>query len=256
MSDEHDETRESETRESDMPPEDEDAPEEPSVTRREAAISAVAVTLATAVVIDFAFAPERAGQASMLIAIGLLYAIFTAVTLARLHKRGDLRRIFRPGIGDLTLGAATAGLLYGGARIVAHAIAEPGSPRVGWLFRLYLQLGDPAANGRELVSGVAFGLAVLEEITWRGLVMRSLELSWGSRWALLVTALLFTLSHTPTLTQLSDPLAGPNPLVILAAIGCNLVWGLVYLRTKRLVPSIFAHAFFTWAVIEFPIWRP
>ncbi len=225
-------------------------------TRREAGLMALAVTIATGVTVDFAFAPTRAGKSSMLVALGLLYSVFTALTFARLWKRGETPKLFRPAGGDLTLGAATAGLLYGAARLVAMQLTPPGSPRAGWLFRIYLQLGDPEAMGRELVGGAVFVIAVLEEITWRGLVMRSLEQAFGRSWALVMTALLFALAHTPTLIQLGDPLAGPNPLIVMAALGCNLVWGLVYLRTSRLLPGIFAHAFFTWAVVEFPIWRP
>jgi hypothetical protein len=34
------------------------------------------------------------------------------------------------------------------------------------------------------------------------------------------------------------------------------VWGRVVHRTGRLAPAVFAHAFFSWAIVSFPIWRP
>ena len=86
--------------------------------------------------------------------------------------------------------------------------------------------------------------------------MRSLELSFGTRRALVVSALLFGAAHTPTMFLLADPVAGYNPLIVMAAVGCGLVWGAIYWRTSRLMPAIFSHALFSWAIVEMPIWRP
>ncbi len=246
---------------------DDDAPEEearssaPVVPPRlsplgEAISVSVGVTLATAIVMTFAFDLRRAGTPAMLIAIGLLYALIGAFTLRRLDQRGELQSRFRPAGGDLTLGAVVAGVLYGCAHLVDQTIAAHGSIREAWIMRLYLQIGDPDAPDRVLVGGVVFVIAALEELVWRGLVMRALEVVYGPRRALVVTSLLFATAHLPTLYLLGDPTAGPNPLIVLAALGCGTVWGLVYLRTNRLIPTLFAHALFSWAVVEFPIWRP
>jgi hypothetical protein len=216
----------------------------------------VGVTLATAIVITFAFDPRRAGTPAMLIAIGLLYALIGAFALRRLDQRGELWSRFRPAGGDLTLGAVVAALLYGGAHLVDQTIAAHGSIREAWIMRVYLQVGDPDAPSHVLVGGAVFVIAALEELVWRGLVMRTLEAAYGPRRALVVTSLLFATAHLPTLYLLGDPTAGPNPLIVLAALGCGAVWGLVYLRTNRLLPALFAHALFSWAVVEFPIWRP
>jgi membrane protease YdiL (CAAX protease family) len=222
----------------------------------EAVSVSVGVTLATGIVMTFAFDPRRAGTQAMLIAIGLFYALTGAFTLRRLDQRGELRRRFRPAGGDLTLGAVVAGALYGVAHLVDQTVAAHGSLREAWIMRVYLQLGDPEAPDRMLVGGAVFVIAALEELVWRGLVMRSLEAVCGARRALVVTSLLFATAHAPTLYLLGDATAGPNPLIVLAALGCGTVWGLVYLRTSRLVPALFAHALFSWAVVEFPIWRP
>lgn len=224
--------------------------------QREAVLAAVGVTVAGGFVMQFAFDPARAGGPGMLIALGLFYALAATVALLRLHQRGELRALFRPARGDLALGAVTAGGLYGAAHLVKLSLAPHGSPREAWVLRLYLQLGDPAAQGRQLVSAAVFLLAVLEEITWRGLVMRALMGAYGVRRALLISSLLFGAEHIATVFVLADPVAGMNPLIVLAGLGCGLVWGAMFARTSRLVPGIFAHALFSWAVVEFPIWRP
>jgi membrane protease YdiL (CAAX protease family) len=224
--------------------------------QREAVALAIGVSLATAVAIRYAFSPEHAGALSMLVAPGLLYAIFTVVACIRLSLWGELRTRFLPASGDLTLGAATAGLLYGLAHLVKHVLTPHASLREAWILRLYLQLGDPEAHGRELFAGAVVLVAALEEITWRGLVMRSLQAAYGLRRALLISSLLFGAAHLPTLFVLADPVAGPNPLIVLGALGCSLVWGGIFARTSRLVPAIFAHVLFSVAVVEFPIWRP
>jgi hypothetical protein len=227
----------------------------PPVRARDAISLAFAVTIATGAVVTYAFAPARAGESAMLGAMGGLYAILAVVALVRLQRRGELRARFRPIGGDMTLAAVTAGLLYGAGRIVQMVLAGHGSPREAWVMRLYLQLGDTAAAGRWVVGGLVFAVAVLEEIVWRGLVMRTLEDALGSSRALLYTTLLFGLAHAPTAWLLRDPTVGPNPLVIVAALGCGLVWGAMALRTGRLVPAVLAHALFSWSVIEFPMWR-
>jgi hypothetical protein len=214
------------------------------------------VTLGVAAAISFTFNPERAGKPVALLVLGIVYALFTAVALGRLHLRGDLRDELRPRGGDLALGAVTAALLYGVAMVAHLMITGPGSPRTGWIMRLYLQLGDPSVSVHMLRSAAVFGVAALEEITWRGLVMRSLEDALDEKRAWLLSTLLFAVAHVPTVYLLADASAGLNPLIVLAAFGCSLVWGFIALRYRRLVPAIFAHALFSWAVVEFPIWRP
>ena len=216
----------------------------------------IGVTLTNAGVIAYAFDPARAGQSAMLGSMAAFYAALSALALYRLHRRGELIRRFRPARGDITLAAVTAGVLYGAAHIVASLFAAPGSPRELWVVRLYLQLGDPDAPGRSLVGVAVFCVAALEEIVWRGLVMRSIQDVAGPWRAVALSTALYAAVHLPTLVSLRAPGAGYNPLVLLAALGCGLVWGLMVLRTGRLVPAILAHALFSWSIIEFPLWQP
>jgi uncharacterized protein len=46
--------------------------------------------------------------------------------------------------------------------------------------------------------------------------------------------------------SLRDPVAGPNPLLVMAAFGCGLVWTFLAGRFERLLPSIVAHLVFTY----------
>jgi membrane protease YdiL (CAAX protease family) len=217
---------------------------------------ALGVTLASAGVVAYAFDPARAGKGAMIGSIGALYAVLAALALRRLHRRGELRLLFRPAYGDVTLGAATAGVLYGCARIAGSILAAHGSPREMWLTWLYLQLGDPDAPGRTLVGVAVFAVAALEEIVWRGLVMRTQEEVMSPRRAALVSSLLYAAAHLPTLVLLRPPGGMLNPLVVLAALGCGLVWSFLVIRTGRLTPALLAHALFSWSIIEFPLWAP
>lgn len=220
-----------------------------------ASAAALGITLSTAGVIAYAFNPARAGRGSMLASLGAFYAALAALALYRLHLRGELRRRLRPAYGDITLGAATAGVLYGCARIVGALVAAHGSPREAWVAALYHQLGNLDAPGRTLTGAAVFAVAALEEIVWRGLVMDSIQ-DVAGRWrAAASTTVLYAAAHLPTLVLLRAPDAGDNPLVVLAALGCGLVWSLMVLRTGRLVPAIVAHALFSWAIIELPLWQ-
>jgi membrane protease YdiL (CAAX protease family) len=44
--------------------------------------------------------------------------------------------------------------------------------------------------------------------------------------------------------------------VVIAALGCGLVWGVLVARTGRLPVAIVSHALFTWCVVlQVPLWR-
>jgi membrane protease YdiL (CAAX protease family) len=230
--------------------------EPPRTSRRQAALIAGGATLGTALAISFAFAPARAGTPAMLAALAALYATLSAVTVLWLRRRGELRAALGPRSGDLARGAFVAALLYGVAMAVQLALTPRGSPREAWIMRLYFQLGDPSADARVFAGALVFVIAALEEIVWRGLVMRALEGPLGRVSAWLLSSALFAAAPLPTVFLLGDPVAGPNPLVVAAGFGCSIVWGRVVHRTGRLPPAVFAHAFFSWAIVSFPIWRP
>ncbi len=233
-----------------------DPREPPRATAREAALLVGGETVGAALAAAFAFDPSRAGAISALAGLGCFYLVAAVVTALWLRRRGELRAAFRPAHGDLTAGAVLAALLYGAAMGAALLVAPRASAREAWLMRLYLQLGDPAVDDRVLVGGVVFVIAALEEVVWRGLVMRALEGSAGRGRAWVLSSALYAAAHLPAVALLADPTGGPNPLLPAAAFGCGMVWARVVHRTGRLTPAIFAHAIFSWAIVSFPVWRP
>jgi membrane protease YdiL (CAAX protease family) len=219
----------------------------------------VAIAAALAVGDQLAFGIDRAGTPAVwLWAAGptILVALFA---MWRAHRDGELGGWLKPVWGDPTRGLGSAAVLVLASLAFVHVVAPVGSPRESWLARLYLQFGDPAALRAHAVTiGVALVVATAaEEIVWRGLVTRMIAEVVGSRTAWIWAAVLYALAHTPTVWQLSDPVAGHNPLLVLAALVLGLVWGLLARVTGRLTPSILSHAAFDWCVLMmFRLWGP
>jgi membrane protease YdiL (CAAX protease family) len=68
---------------------------------------------------------------------------------------------------------------------------------------------------------------------------------------------LYAIAHVPTLWALKDINAGPNPVLVMAALGCGLVWGYMARRFERLVPGMISHVLFDWTVMMmFRLWGP
>ncbi|HRI63476.1 MAG TPA: CPBP family intramembrane metalloprotease [Polyangium sp.] len=226
----------------------------PETTTQTAVVVAGGVTVASAAAVGFAF--SHPDSPWMLGSMGVVYAALAGLTVRRLWNRGELDEQLRPRAGDLSIGALVAALLYAVAMAVHLVVTSPPSPRSAWIMQIYAALGDPSSEYRHAIGGVVFLVAALEELVWRGLVMRVLseKLGWLRGW--LLQAALFGLAHAPTLVLLGNPMAGPNPLLVAAGFAYSLVWGRLAMRLDRLPPALFAHALFTWGVFEFPIWRP
>ena len=218
---------------------------------------AVAAVLVAAA-ITLAMQKSMSGSPLALLALGLPYAVLSVLAILYLRREGTLGDRLRPRSGDLTFGALVTVMLFFGAIAGRKFLAPHGSVREAWVMRIYLQIGDPEFL-QERVVGISVAIvvvAILEEIAWRGLVYALVEERFGTRRAWPITAGLYAAAHLPTLVLLADPYAGPNPLIVLAALGCGLVWGLIVARTGRLPVAIFSHALFTWCVaVQFPLWR-
>ena len=220
------------------------------------------IAFATTGIVALAFfaslRPNEAGTLAPLLMLGIPYAGLSILGGVRLWRDGTLGARLRPRSGDLAFGAFVATMLFFGALVGRLVVTPHGAGREGWLMRVYLQIGDPENIQRHLlgVSAAFMVLAALEELTWRGLVYPALEDELGARRAWPATAVLYAAAHLPTMFMLRDPFAGPNPLIVIGALGCGLVWGLMVARTGRLPAAIFSHALFTWAVaVQFPLWR-
>jgi membrane protease YdiL (CAAX protease family) len=244
----------------DEPSEDEPAPSQlPEPLDRVlggAFTAAGSIVIAVGFALYLAFSPTTeaigAGGAAALAPLAIVYAALAALAYARIRRRGETW-LLRPRAGDLTLGALVAFLLYGLAVAVHSLATPPGSPRFAWVLRVYLALGDPRSDARHLVALAAGVVGLLEELTWRGLVTPALERRVGALRGGLLGAVLFAIAHVPTAFALGDPIAGPNPLVAGAALGCGLVWSYLRWRVDRLAPALISHALFTWLVVELPL---
>ena len=78
---------------------------------------------------------------------------------------------------------------------------------------------------------VVVGAPVVEELFFRGLVLRSLQRRFGDTWAVVGSAVIFGLAHF-------------EPLQLPALVALGVILGVMAVSTKRLGPSIFVHAGF------------
>lgn len=225
--------------------------------RNLAYLTGIVVTIAVAA--HFAFDVERAGTASFFLIMAVPTVVLAVLGLLRARNDGVLKSWLSVRSGDFSRGFAAAVLLFGASYAFMKVVAPPDSIRASWLARLYLQLGDPQIL-RKNVGMVVIAIIVIsvaEEIVWRGLVVSLLEEKIGSRRAWVWAAVLYSIAHVPTIWALRDPVAGLNPVVVLAALGCGLVWGAMARRFERLLPGMFSHVFFNWTVLMmFRLWGP
>lgn len=84
-----------------------------------------------------------------------------------------------------------------------------------------------------------------EEVFWRGYIQRVLSLRWGANCAFIVTTAIYTLVHV----------ASFNFMLIMAAMVCGIVWGLLYrFMPERFTAIMLSHALWDVAVfVLFPI---
>lgn len=213
----------------------------------------------TAIAVDAAFSVERAGTVwfwVLAVAPSLIVGLFA---MLRAHRDGELVDWLKPVWGDPTRGIVSAIALVGAALAFIHVVAPVGNPRESWIALLYRQVGDPVslrAHGALVAVAIVLA-AAFEEVVWRGLVTRQIAESVGSRTAWIWAAVLYAFAQTPTLWRLRDPVAGMNPILLLAALALGLVWGFMARYFGRLAPSILSHAAFDWCVIMmFRLWGP
>lgn len=218
-----------------------------------------AIVLAIGAASHVGFQLDRAGQPAFVLSMAAPTLLLAGASVWRAHRDGVLRGWLSVRSGDFSRGFAAAGVLFGLAYAVSRFVTPVGSARESWLARIYLQLGDPTALRKQVavVVGVVIVMSIAEELVWRGLVTSLLAERLGSSRAWVWAAVLYAVAHAPTIWALRDPVAGPNPLVPLAALGGGLLWGGMAHRYERLLPSIFSHVLFDWTVLMmFRLWGP
>jgi membrane protease YdiL (CAAX protease family) len=204
------------------------------------------VVVATTAAIGFALRPALAGSKAMYLVIAAVYALLAGWALYEMWDDGTLIDRLSPRWGDLSMGVVVAALLFAGSWVGRSLLASSGTPGQAWLFHIYIQLGDAAEIERSIVITVLLLIVpILEEIVWRGMVLSHLTEKLGQRaWPL--AALLYAVSVAPSVFTLADPVAGKNPLLFVAALGCGIFWSFLASVTKRLPPVIISHVAFTY----------
>ena len=185
--------------------------------------------------------------------IGLWIGLVGAPVLAsRRHGTGRLQEDFglrgRP--PDLLIGLI-AGVL-GQALLV---------PVVGLLMRPVVGRPDTSGPVEDLIKAahgpalavlvlfVAVGAPIVEELFFRGLVLRSIERRLGTVWAVVLSSVLFGLAHPQPLS------AGGQALVMVTLAALGAILATLAVRTGRLGPGIVAHAAFNAWTVAFLVLR-
>jgi membrane protease YdiL (CAAX protease family) len=146
----------------------------------------------------------------------------------------SVRALLRPTRTALLAGALTAAAMtaatYGLYPIVARS--SPGLARD--TAQLYAKLDSGGHAWRALLL---LPIVVGEEIVWRGLVQGALARRFGATATVLVAALVYAAAHAPI----------GSSVLVLAALGCGVVWGALRANTASLVAPIVAHV--VWDVV-------
>jgi membrane protease YdiL (CAAX protease family) len=229
---------------------------------RPVAIGFVALSVVvTAVASYFAFLPQSSGTVAFWVLAGGPTLVLAAVAAAWAKREELLREWLVPRWGDFSRGVVGAVLLFGIAWAFSRILTPPGSPREIWLVSLYAQIGDPRllqAHAPAVAAAIA-GVALAEEVLWRGMVTQLLADRVGTRTAWVWAAVLYALAYVPTAWSLRavGPGGGLDPVLPVAALGAGLLWGAMARYFGRLAPGVLAHALFDWAVVMmFPLWGP
>ncbi len=207
----------------------------------------LAVTLAG---MTYAFRDAAAGTPAFWVGVSAPYALLLGLALHEMWGAGTLVERLTPRWGDLSIGAVSMMVLLFASWAARRVLSPAASPRQAWLFRIYLQLGNP----EHLQRSTGYTLLILliciaEEIVWRGMVLQDLTTRFGRRAALPLSALAYGVATLPTLWLLRDPVAGYNPLLVTAAVGCGLVWSFLAAQVGRLTPVMISHMAFTYFTI-------
>lgn len=194
-----------------------------------------------------AFRDTYAGSLTFFLILSAAYAVLAGLALYRFWQEGTLleRVVLRR--GDLTIGALTGMFLLLASWLGRSALAPSGTPRQAWLYRIYVQLGDPEVLQHSIAfTGALLFIPLAEELVWRGLVLDAVTARLGSRRGWIVASALYAAALLPTAYTLRDPIAGLNPLLPTAALGAGLVWNFVTARVGRVTPVIVSHMVFTY----------
>lgn len=147
--------------------------------------------------------------------------VLAAAYWAYVHwwERRPVRELSVSGaVPELLTGLLLGGLLFSGIVALLAAFGAYSLDAVG-------TLGDLSSVAAGMLPKIAAG-ALIEELLFRLLLLRLLERSFGTAWALAISSLVFGLAHLGN--------AGATPLIgIMLGIELGLLFGAAYLLTRR-----------------------
>lgn len=129
----------------------------------------------------------------------------------------------------------------GGAAMVALPMAALFA--FGVYERILFRGASPALLGVAAVIGIA---ATLEELTYRCLLFRIVERSWGTKWALAVQAVIFALQH---LENVATGGIGDAVTMLVAVTLTGLLWGAVFTLARNLWVVAAHHAAWNFTIL-------
>ena len=191
------------------------------IVRKEIGAPAAAGVYALACgLLAFAFRGPLDPWKGMTLAMGLLLAVSLAFGAVRRRLAATPKR--------LGLGLAAGAVLFGLTRLAVRAL-----PAVWPAWEGYArQLSSWKSGHSMLFLGTTLVMIVVaEETLWRGLFVRAAVERLGRLPGAIVGAVFYTAAHATTL----------NPLLLVAAFGCGLFWGLLYAATDDLTAPIVSH---------------
>ena len=147
--------------------------------------------------------------------------VLVAAYWAYVHwwERRPVRELSISGaVPELLAGLLLGGLLFSGVVAVLAAFGAYSLEAVG-------SFGDLGAVVANMLPKIGAG-ALMEELLFRLLLLRLLERSFGTAWALAVSSLLFGLAHLGN--------AGATPVIgVMLGVELGLLFGAAYLLTRR-----------------------
>jgi NADH dehydrogenase len=141
---------------------------------------------------------------------------------------GAVRRRLAPTLGRVALGLAAGGVLYGLTRLAVWGFTRAWPDWAGYARELSAwKLG----HATSFLAVTLVMIVVAEETLWRGVVTRFAMERLGRAAGIVAGAAIYAAAHAVTL----------NPLLLAAAFGCGLFWGLLFAATDDLTAPIVSH---------------
>ncbi|HVR84015.1 MAG TPA: NAD-dependent epimerase/dehydratase family protein [Planctomycetota bacterium] len=183
-------------------------------------VAGLGLMMLAPVLLTLAFRGPLDPWKGMTVAMGVLMAASLALKAVRERLAPTLRRV--------GLGLAAGALLYGLTRIGILVLQSVWPAWAAHARQLYAWKGGYSTTFLGMTLILIVGA---EEIFWRGVVVRFCIQRFGVAFGILAGAVLYMVAHAATL----------NPLLLGAALGCGVFWGLLAAVTDDLTAPIVSH---------------